>query len=94
MAPTKSILADTARTGLESVTSSSSTHSLLNNPHQSILPKVTVVDDSKKYVSDRLIPSVKHSWNDQVTQAAHAIVHTDYAGKAKQAWEQVKKSIE
>ncbi|KAI9299821.1 hypothetical protein BJ944DRAFT_244800, partial [Cunninghamella echinulata] len=48
---------DNARSSLENVTSSSSTNSLINSPHQSILPKVTVVDDSKKYVSERLIPS-------------------------------------
>ncbi|KAI8338536.1 hypothetical protein BC941DRAFT_501694 [Chlamydoabsidia padenii] len=83
-----------ARASLEQITSSSSTQSLLDTPHESILPPFTLIDDSKDYVNKRLVPSVKHSWNSQITQVAHGLVNTDYSGMAKQAWNKVKDSIQ
>ncbi|KAI8099954.1 uncharacterized protein BX664DRAFT_322498 [Halteromyces radiatus] len=83
-----------ARKTLDNVTSSTSTKSLIDTPHQSILPPFTLIDDSKNYVTNRLVPSVKHSWNSQVTQVAHNLVNTDYSGKAKQAWEKIKENIQ
>ncbi|CAO3598907.1 unnamed protein product [Absidia cylindrospora] len=81
-----------ARASLDSVTSSNSAQSLIDTPHQSILPPFTIIDDSKDYVTKRLVPSVRHSWNSQVTQMAHTLVNTDYSDMAKQAWEKVKDS--
>ncbi|CAO3703605.1 unnamed protein product [Rhizopus stolonifer] len=38
---------------------------------------------SPKYVSDRLVPSVKDSWNNQLINATHSLVKIDFGGKAK-----------
>lgn len=48
-----------ARASLDHITSSTSTQSLLETPHESILPPFTLIDDSKDYVSKRLVPSGK-----------------------------------
>jgi hypothetical protein len=48
-----------ARASLDHITSSTSTQSFLDTPHESILPPFTLIDDSKDYVSKRLVPSGK-----------------------------------
>ncbi|KAG1056966.1 hypothetical protein G6F46_010067 [Rhizopus delemar] len=48
-------------------------------------PAVTrnYMSDSQKYVSDRLMPSVKESWNSQVINATHSLIRFDVGTKVK-----------
>ncbi|ORX50246.1 hypothetical protein DM01DRAFT_1100194 [Hesseltinella vesiculosa] len=48
-----------ARSKLDHITSSTSTHQLANHPMESVLPDISPVQDSKKYINDRLMPSGK-----------------------------------
>ncbi|KAI9253212.1 hypothetical protein BY458DRAFT_559059 [Sporodiniella umbellata] len=41
------------------------------------------MSDSQKYVADRLMPSVKESWNTQITNAAHSVIKFDIGTRVK-----------
>ncbi|CEG63191.1 hypothetical protein CU097_007281 [Rhizopus azygosporus] len=53
--------------------------------NRAVAPSVAknYVSNSQKYVSDRLIPSVKDSWNNQVINATHSLVKLDIGSKVK-----------
>lgn len=48
-------------------------------------PAVTrnYMSDSQKYVSDRLMPSVKESWNSQIINATHSMIRFDVGTKVR-----------
>ncbi|KAG0174061.1 hypothetical protein DFQ28_008954 [Apophysomyces sp. BC1034] len=51
--------------------------------HKSSLP---LIEESQLYVKERLVPSVKESWNAHVTKAAHAVIYSDIPSQAKSFW--------
>ncbi|KAI9016502.1 hypothetical protein CLU79DRAFT_762907 [Phycomyces nitens] len=50
------------------------------------LEPLPIVTQSQVYLSQRLIPSLKDSWNSHVTNAAHAIIYSDAPNKIKKFW--------
>ncbi|KAI8994872.1 hypothetical protein BDB01DRAFT_831815 [Pilobolus umbonatus] len=45
------------------------------------------ISDSQRYVKDRLVPSVKETWNTQVMNAAQYAVKADIGSKMGALWE-------
>ncbi|KAL0078274.1 hypothetical protein J3Q64DRAFT_1756712 [Phycomyces blakesleeanus] len=50
------------------------------------LEPLPIVTQSQVYLSQRLIPSLKDSWNAHVTKAAHAVIYSDAPNKIKKFW--------
>ncbi|KAI8335603.1 hypothetical protein BD560DRAFT_451094 [Blakeslea trispora] len=46
------------------------------------------LSDSQRYVSDRLVPSVKDSWNSQIMNTAHSLVKVDIGSQVKKLWDE------
>ncbi|KAI8637310.1 hypothetical protein BD408DRAFT_424741 [Parasitella parasitica] len=44
------------------------------------------ISDSQKYMSNRLVPSVKDSWNAQIMSAAQSLVKVDIGSKVAGLW--------
>ncbi|KAG1090286.1 hypothetical protein G6F42_019738 [Rhizopus arrhizus] len=44
------------------------------------------LSDSQIFVSNRLVPSVKDSWNTQIMNAAQSLVKVDIGSKAAELW--------
>ncbi|KAI8329433.1 hypothetical protein BC941DRAFT_518787 [Chlamydoabsidia padenii] len=42
--------------------------------------------NSQNYIKQRLIPSVKANWNDQVTKLTHAMIDNDLPTQANRLW--------
>ncbi|KAI8341866.1 hypothetical protein BC941DRAFT_414704 [Chlamydoabsidia padenii] len=43
--------------------------------------------NSHKYIKQRLIPSVKANWNEQVTNATHGMIDTDIPSHISHFWD-------
>lgn len=41
------------------------------------------MSDSQKYLAERLMPSVKESWNSQITNVTHSVIEFDVGTKVK-----------
>ncbi|KAI8085210.1 uncharacterized protein BX664DRAFT_338828 [Halteromyces radiatus] len=44
------------------------------------------LENSQTYIKQRLIPSVKASWNEHVTNATHAMIKSDLPTQAGRLW--------
>ncbi|KAI9319369.1 hypothetical protein BX666DRAFT_2025670 [Dichotomocladium elegans] len=51
-------------------------------------PALSLLGESKRYVSTRLVPSVKSEWNAHIASAATSIIHADIPGHAKKIWDE------
>ncbi|KAI7902104.1 uncharacterized protein BX663DRAFT_561692 [Cokeromyces recurvatus] len=52
------------------------------------------LSNSQKYVSNRLVPSVKNTWNEQIMNAAQSLVNIDIQSKVHRLWnEQIVKNF-
>ncbi|CDH49771.1 predicted protein [Lichtheimia corymbifera JMRC:FSU:9682] len=77
---------DDAKTTLDHVAAGTASKS--PSPYQSTRQNLSIIGESKRYLTTRLVPTVKEQWNDQVADVAHRIIHADVSGRAKKMWDE------
>ncbi|KAL1936400.1 hypothetical protein VTP01DRAFT_534 [Rhizomucor pusillus] len=75
-----------AKTTLDNVASGAANKSLVDS--QSGRQTRSILSESSSYISDRLVPSVKDSWNAHVQNAAHTIINSDLPSRARKLFEE------
>ncbi|KAI7847609.1 hypothetical protein BDC45DRAFT_575665 [Circinella umbellata] len=77
---------DDAKTTLDHVAAGTASQS--HPRSQSSIPSRSFIGESQQYVSNRLVPTVKNTWNDHISGAAHAIIRTDIPSVTKKLWDE------
>ncbi|KAI9244191.1 hypothetical protein BDA99DRAFT_544108 [Phascolomyces articulosus] len=73
-----------AKSTLEHVAAGTASQS---HPRSQPVPSRSFIGESQHYVSNRLIPEVKNSWNDHISGAAKTIIRTDVSSYTKKLWD-------